>query len=287
MIRLAKRPIILTLIFSFVILSVFYTSKSNNQISIDAPRFNKETTIGVSSSSSSSSHSSTTSTNNNDNEVQKESISTNDNNNEIPKESMTTKNNHNNNDNNNDSNIGEDTGLKAFMPKMENATLKAELGRSTWKLLHNVLARYPDHPTDTEKDSLKQFFNYFVQVYPCGDCAQHFQKLLDKFPPQVNSKQTAALWGCHIHNKVNERLQKPIYDCTGILNDYDCGCGGEGEGEGEDDAEQNEFKSLSSSSGSSRDKEKFQVGIIDSNKETIEHLESIKIESSEEYQRGG
>lgn len=152
------------------------------------------------------------------------------------------------------------------MPKMENATLKQDLGRSTWKLLHNILGRYPEKPTDTEKESLKQFFNVFVKVYPCGDCAVHFQKLLEKYPPQVENKQAAATWGCNIHNKVNERLNKPIYDCKNILNDYDCGCGNE------EDADY--FKSISS-------------GTKISDKETIEHLESIKIESSEGYQRGG
>lgn len=119
-----------------------------------------------------------------------------------------------------------------FMPKMANATLKAQLGRSSWHLLHTVLARYPDKPTDQEKATLKLYIHFFGQVYPCGDCARHFQKLLKKFPPQVSSRKTAAVWGCHIHNQVNERLKKPEYDCTTILEDYDCGCGSD---EKEDD----------------------------------------------------
>lgn len=112
-----------------------------------------------------------------------------------------------------------------FMPQMTNATLKAQLGNSAWHLLHVVLARYPDKPTDQEKNTLKQYIHLFGQIYPCGDCARHFQKLLKKFPPQVSSRKTAALWGCHIHNQVNQRLNKPEYDCTNILEDYDCGCG--------------------------------------------------------------
>ncbi|SGZ55978.1 CIC11C00000005573 [Sungouiella intermedia] len=120
-----------------------------------------------------------------------------------------------------------------FMPKMANETLKAQLGNSAWHLLHTVLARYPDKPTDQEKNTLKQYIFFFGQVYPCGDCARHFQKLLKAFPPQVNSRKTAALWGCHIHNQVNEKLKKPEYDCTTILEDYDCGCG--------DDEKANDF----------------------------------------------
>ncbi|KAI5970223.1 hypothetical protein CANMA_000835 [Candida margitis] len=114
---------------------------------------------------------------------------------------------------------------QAFMPKMANETLKAELGRATWRLFHTILARYPDEPSTHERTTLNNYIQLFAQVYPCGDCARHFQKLLSKYPPQTKSRKTAALWGCDIHNKVNDRLGKPQYDCTTILEDYDCGCG--------------------------------------------------------------
>lgn len=112
-----------------------------------------------------------------------------------------------------------------FMPKMANETLKAQLGNSAWRLFHTILARYPEKPSESEETTLSQYIRLFAQVYPCGDCARHFQELLNKYPPQTKSRKTAALWGCHVHNKVNERLEKPIYDCTKILEDYDCGCG--------------------------------------------------------------
>ncbi|KAG7194241.1 uncharacterized protein KQ657_004961 [Scheffersomyces spartinae] len=112
-----------------------------------------------------------------------------------------------------------------FMPKMANETLKAELGNASWKLFHTILARYPETPSEDEQTSLRQYIHLFAQVYPCGDCARHFIKLLKKYPPQVSGRKEAALWGCYVHNKVNEKLKKPEYDCTNILEDYDCGCG--------------------------------------------------------------
>jgi FAD-linked sulfhydryl oxidase len=30
---------------------------------------------------------------------------------------------------------------------------------------------------------------------------------------------------CFIHNKVNERLRKPEFDCANLDATYDCGCG--------------------------------------------------------------
>lgn len=146
-----------------------------------------------------------------------------------------------------------------FMPKMANETLKAQLGNAAWRLFHTILARYPEDPSQQEQVTLNQYIHLFAQVYPCGDCARHFQGLLSKYPPQIKSRKTAALWGCHVHNKVNERLEKPEYDCTTILEDYDCGCGSD---EKEDD------KTLGN--------------------ENMEHLRSIKIDEKEESpQLGG
>lgn len=49
-------------------------------------------------------------------------------------------------------------------------------------------------------------------------------KLLKKFPPQVSSRNAAAGWACLVHNEVNARLEKDIFDCSQIGDFYDCGC---------------------------------------------------------------
>ncbi|ANZ73509.1 BA75_00355T0 [Komagataella pastoris] len=144
-----------------------------------------------------------------------------------------------------------------FMPKMANETLKAELGNASWKLFHTILARYPESPSENQKSTLNDYIYLFAQVYPCGDCARHFNLLLQKYPPQLSSRQVAAVWGCHIHNQVNKRLEKPQYDCSNILEDYDCGCGSD-EKEVDDTL----------------------------NNETMEHLQSIKITEKENEQFG-
>lgn len=147
-----------------------------------------------------------------------------------------------------------------FMPHMGNETLKAELGRATWKVLHTVLARYPENPTPTEQSTLRTFIHSLSKVYPCGECARHFALILAKYPPQVGTRKNAALWGCVVHNAVNKRLGKPQYDCTTVIEDYDCGCGEEGE-ESENNEETNSAKRPTA--------------------DDIEHLKSIKVESSE------
>jgi FAD-linked sulfhydryl oxidase len=130
---------------------------------------------------------------------------------------------------------------ESIAPKLENATLKAELGRATWKFLHTMVARFPDEPTTSDRTALETFIHLFGRLYPCGECARHFRQLLAEYPPQTSSRNAAAGWLCFAHNVVNERLEKPIFDCNNIGDFYDCGCGEEGkkkEGDGaEEDAE--------------------------------------------------
>ncbi|CAO3610158.1 unnamed protein product [Cunninghamella blakesleeana] len=113
---------------------------------------------------------------------------------------------------------------KVIMNRLNNATIKAELGRSTWKLIHTMVGRYPETPTAEERKTLNDFIYLFSRLYPCGECAEHFQKLLEDYPPQTSSRIAASQWACAIHNKVNERLKKPIFDCSEIEAKYPCGC---------------------------------------------------------------
>jgi len=114
------------------------------------------------------------------------------------------------------------------MSKLGNATAKAALGRATWKLLHTMTLRYPEHPTEDEREALKSYFYLTSRLYPCGECAAEFQQLLEKFPPQTSSRLSASAWLCFVHNQVNERLDKPIFDCAHLDDEYDCGCGDDG-----------------------------------------------------------
>ncbi|KAH8815424.1 ERV/ALR sulfhydryl oxidase domain-containing protein [Xylogone sp. PMI_703] len=119
---------------------------------------------------------------------------------------------------------------EATAPKLENATLKAELGNAAWKLLHTMMAKFPDKPSEDDKVALNSYIRLFARLYPCGDCARHFQKILTKYPPQVSSRSAAAGWACYVHNEVNKRLKKEIFDCSKIGDFYDCGCADDDEG---------------------------------------------------------
>lgn len=102
------------------------------------------------------------------------------------------------------------------------------------------------HPTDDEREALRSYFYLTSRLYPCGECAAEFQQLLELYPPQTSSRLSASSWYysffptssmrfnlrllrlCFVHNKVNERLGKPIFDCAHLDDEYDCGCGDDG-----------------------------------------------------------
>ncbi len=90
-----------------------------------------------------------------------------------------------------------------------------------------MMARFPEAPSADDSLALKTYIQLFARLYPCGDCASHFQQLLAKYPPQTSGRNAAAGWACFVHNEVNSRLKKDMFDCNKIGDFYDCGCGDE------------------------------------------------------------
>lgn len=120
---------------------------------------------------------------------------------------------------------------RPIMAKLKNETVRAELGRSAWKVFHTILAQYPETPDAEDQETLRTYIHLFSRVYPCRECAEHFQELLQQFPPQTASREIASQWGCHVHNQVNKRLGKEQFDCSELSDKYACGCGDEDEDE--------------------------------------------------------
>ncbi len=136
------------------------------------------------------------------------------------------------------------------------------MGNAAWKVLHTTMAKFPDKPTPDDSVALKSYIHLFARLYPCGDCARHFQRILKKYPPQVSSRSSAATWACHVHNEVNTRLKKDLFDCSKIGDFYDCGCA-------EDEPATPAAK------------------VTDTRAEHEEHFTPLKLEKDEGLMRGG
>lgn len=132
---------------------------------------------------------------------------------------------------------------------------RAELGRASWKLFHTMMARFPEEPTADDRLALQTYIQLFARLYPCGDCASHFQKLLQKYPPQTSSRNAAAGWACFVHNEVNKRLKKEEFDCSKIGDFYDCGCGEEDSKAGKNEDQEPETTTAADSTGELKGRE--------------------------------
>ncbi|EFA00437.1 FAD-linked sulfhydryl oxidase ALR [Tribolium castaneum] len=93
---------------------------------------------------------------------------------------------------------------------------KDELGRSSWGLLHTIAAKYPENPTRTEQKDMTSFFTLFSKFYPCDFCAEDLRKELKADPPQIASQEDLSQWLCRLHNRVNNKLGKPEFDCSKV-----------------------------------------------------------------------
>ncbi|KAF5299823.1 hypothetical protein FQA39_LY11360 [Lamprigera yunnana] len=93
---------------------------------------------------------------------------------------------------------------------------KDQLGHNTWGLLHTMAAKYPDKPCEKDKQDMKHFFNLLGKFYPCEPCAHDLRIDLKEDPPRVENQQDFSNWLCRLHNKVNIKLGKPVFDCTKV-----------------------------------------------------------------------
>lgn len=90
------------------------------------------------------------------------------------------------------------------------------LGRNTWSLLHTMAAAYSLRPTSEEKEDMKEFIRLLSKLYPCSYCAKEFREDIKDLPPKLDNRKTLSLWFCQIHNRVNEKLNKPQFDCSRV-----------------------------------------------------------------------
>lgn len=130
---------------------------------------------------------------------------------------QTTRRNHGDGKDTSHTNKAVDATHGNTLPPLQGGRVDREvLGRSTWTLLHTLAAQFPEHPTKQQKKDAKTLIDVLTRIYPCGECARHFQKLVREHPPVVESGDEFAQWMCKVHNVVNVRLHKPTFNCERV-----------------------------------------------------------------------
>lgn len=110
--------------------------------------------------------------------------------------------------------VAASTASDANLPECPPDSL--ELGRSTWTFLHSMAAYYPERPSPAVRSDMNTFLHLFSKFYPCGYCAAHLREEMQRNPPQTEDRGTLSQWFCKVHNEVNERLGKPMFDCSKV-----------------------------------------------------------------------
>lgn len=121
-----------------------------------------------------------------------------------------------------------------IIPDADSSPLKLnrqELGKIGWKMLHSFAAAYPTEPTDKQKKAFHDLINAFRVLYPCEECRGHFDKMIEENPVKDDNRKTVVLYLCKLHNIVNKKLGKDIFDCKKAFEFWggDCGCSEEGD----------------------------------------------------------
>jgi len=91
-------------------------------------------------------------------------------------------------------------------------------GPHYWFFLHTLAMTYPHHPNTVTKKKYYEFIQNLPLFLPVEEISGEFSKLIDKYPitPYLDNRDSFVRWMHFIHNKINEKLEKPIIS----LNDF-------------------------------------------------------------------
>lgn len=91
-------------------------------------------------------------------------------------------------------------------------------GPKYWFMLHTITLTYPHYPNDVTKKKYYDFIQNIPLFIPNEVISNEFIKLLDLYPikPYLDNRDSFVRWMHFIHNKINEKLEKPKIS----LNDF-------------------------------------------------------------------
>ena len=95
-------------------------------------------------------------------------------------------------------------------------------GPHYWFFLHTIAITYPLHPNTITKKKYYEFIHNIPLFIPIDSMSTYFSKLLDEYPvtPYLDTRDSFIRWMHFIHNKINERLEKPKISLEDFYKDY-------------------------------------------------------------------
>jgi FAD-linked sulfhydryl oxidase len=95
-------------------------------------------------------------------------------------------------------------------------------GPHYWFFLHTLAMTYPHHPNAVTKKKYYEFIQNLPLFLPVEEISGEFSKLIDKYPitPYLDNRDSFVRWMHFIHNKINEKLEKPTISLNEFFVDY-------------------------------------------------------------------
>jgi hypothetical protein len=95
---------------------------------------------------------------------------------------------------------------------MSNVYLDPKIwGPHYWFFIHTVAMTYPIRPNAVTKKKYYEFIQNLPLFIPVESMSGEFSKLIDKYPvtPYLDNRESLIRWTHFIHNKINQKLEKP------------------------------------------------------------------------------
>ena len=95
---------------------------------------------------------------------------------------------------------------------MSNVYLDPKIwGPHYWFFIHTVAMTYPIRPNAVTKKKYYEFIQNLPLFIPIENISGEFSKLIDKYPvmPYLDNRESLIRWTHFIHNKINQKLEKP------------------------------------------------------------------------------
>jgi len=84
-------------------------------------------------------------------------------------------------------------------------------GPHYWFFLHTLAMTYPHYPNAVTKKKYYEFVQNLPLFIPIEQISGEFSVLLDKYPvtSYLDNRESFVRWMHFIHNKINQKLEKP------------------------------------------------------------------------------
>lgn len=95
-------------------------------------------------------------------------------------------------------------------------------GPHYWFFLHTIALTYPHYPNDVTKKKYYEFIQNLPLFIPIEQISKEFNNLLEKYPilPYLDNRKSLTKWMHFIHNKINEKIEKPKISFEEFLINY-------------------------------------------------------------------